>query len=123
MKTNKTCVLCGNKYYYCNSGCKESLNKPSWMGAFCCDNCKMIFDVCSSYNMKKVTVEEARNILDKCDLSEKSHFTPTTQKIINEIIELTNVVEDVIEIIEIDESEEVAKATTRKRKKKIDSDL
>lgn len=83
-KLNKECIVCGKKYSFCNS-CNEDLNRPFWMNDFHDENCKNIYHACAGYSAKHKTKEEARKILDECDLSDKASFTPITQKLIAEI--------------------------------------
>lgn len=86
VKNNKTCILCGKKYSYCNS-CAEFDHLPRWMEIYCTANCKDIFNILSSYNMKHKTKEEARTLLEKCDLSYVTDFNHINQKFIEEIME------------------------------------
>ena len=95
-RSNRKCVICGNDYYYCNHSCADSLGKPSWMASFCSDNCRNIYNATVKYNMKKITVEEAKNILDTCDLSNKNNFTASTNKLINEIYPATIIENSVV---------------------------
>ena len=92
-KPNRKCVICGHEYFYCTSGCQDSLGKPSWMTSFCCENCKQIYEVVARYNFDKTTAQDARRILDNCDLSEKENFTSSTQRLIAEIYDVTDIQE------------------------------
>ena len=84
---NKTCVICSDKYSYCPS-CGKDRNKPSWMASFCSENCKKIYDIVARYGMNKVDISEAIEVLNTCDLSNKDHFTTSTQRLIDEIYRL-----------------------------------
>lgn len=84
-RPNRKCCVDGTEYYYCSHNCRESLNKPSWMASFCSENCRNVYNACAGYFGKNLTAQEARIILDKCDLSNKEHFTPATQRLIDEI--------------------------------------
>ena len=64
VENNKTCILCGTKYTYCNN-CAEFDHLPYWMICYCSRNCKDIFDTLSAYNMKQITKDKARDILSK----------------------------------------------------------
>ena len=90
-KPNRKCVICGHEYFYCTSGCQDSLGKPSWMTSFCCENCKQIYEVVARYNFDKTTAQNARRILDNCNLSEKEKFTAATQRLIAEIYDVTDI--------------------------------
>lgn len=85
VKDNKTCILCGKKYSYC-SRCSEFDHLPRWMECYCSENCKNIFNILSGYTMKDYTKEEAKSLLEKCDLSYKSDFHHTNQEYINSIM-------------------------------------
>lgn len=84
-KTNKVCVVDKKAYYYCASGCNGSIGKEPWMMSFCCENCKDIFSAVISFKNGKRTAQEARSILDKCDLSNKDNFAESIKKIIDDI--------------------------------------
>lgn len=84
-RNNRVCCVCGKEYYYCSNDCMDSINKPSWLGSFCCENCKDIYNACACYNIGKMTKDETKKILDNCDLSNKENFTPAAQRIISEI--------------------------------------
>lgn len=102
-KPNRKCVICGTEYYYCNHGCTDSLNKPAWMTSFCCENCKNAYDAAARYNMKKISAEEARVILDTCDLSNKDNFATFTKNLINEIYDITTPL-TIVEVANLEET-------------------
>ena len=81
---NKICYLCGEKYQYCST-CFQDRYKPAFMSVFHDANCNEIFEICTQYNMKKITKEEAKNRLLKCDLSKKDNFKDCIKKDLNEI--------------------------------------
>lgn len=83
-KSNRTCLVCGNKYYYCSGHCQESLNKPSWMAIYCSENCRTLFQGATDYKAGEITKEQAKEIIDKADLSNMSNFKESIQKFINE---------------------------------------
>lgn len=94
---NKTCCVCGTKYSYCPS-CGKDQYKPSWMNSFHDENCKKIYEVVAKYNIERANVEEAREILDTCDLSNRECFTDSTKRLIDEIYETARVEEVVAEV-------------------------
>lgn len=72
---NRTCVVCGERYYYCSStSCSESFYKPNWMIMFHDENCKNIFTIISEHYHKRLTDEEAIKQLEQCDLSKIDDF-------------------------------------------------
>lgn len=85
IKDNKTCILCGKRYSYC-SNCAEFDHLPRWMEIYCSENCKKIFNALSSHNMGHITKEEARELLEKCDLSYKENFNRLNQNFVDEIM-------------------------------------
>lgn len=85
VRDNKTCILCGKKYSYC-SGCAEFDHLPRWMACYCSENCKDIFYTLSSYNMKHKTKKKAKELLEKCDLTNTGTYSEFNQSCINEIM-------------------------------------
>lgn len=86
-RNNRTCICCGEKYRYCNS-CQEDALKPSWYGIFHNENCKNIYTITNEYksnNGNKLTKEEAKVLLDNCDLSYKDSLHHTIVETLNEI--------------------------------------
>lgn len=85
-KINRVCCVDGTHYSYCRT-CRDDANKPEWLASFCCENCRDIYSAAASFFAKQKTADEAKAILDKCDLSNKAKFTPSTQRLIKEIYE------------------------------------
>ena len=85
VRNNKTCILCGKKYSYC-SGCAEFDHLPRWMECYCSENCKDIFNILSSYNMNHKTKEEAKTLLEKCDLTMIDTYSEFNRNCINSIM-------------------------------------
>ena len=83
-KFDKTCVVCGKKYQYCDS-CSDFRNFPRWMNAYCSENCRTIFNTMMAYKAKLKTSQEVTEILKKCDLSKKDTFDTGIQTFINEV--------------------------------------
>lgn len=83
-KLNKECILCKTKYSFCNR-CAEYDHLPRWMGIYCSDNCRTIFMTLTDYSFKHLSKEDAKRILDTCDLSKKDVYHESTQKILNEV--------------------------------------
>lgn len=78
-RRTRECYLCGEKYSYCPT-CSQDKVKPTWMVEFHNENCKTIFDICTRFNMKLLTKDEAKEALSKCDLSNKAGFKDYAQK-------------------------------------------
>lgn len=65
-KKNKTCTVCGERYFYCYD-C--NIADPAWKNMFHDENCKTIFETINKFYFKHISDEEAKNILQQCDLS------------------------------------------------------
>lgn len=78
-RRDRECYLCGEKYQYCPT-CSNDKMKPTWMAEFHDANCKTIFDVCTRFNMNLMTKEEAKEAIEKCDLSNKENFKSYVQE-------------------------------------------
>ena len=74
----RTCLLCGKEYLYCNT-CAKDKTKPAWMSEFHEENCKTLFQICTDFNMKFLTKDEAKKELLKCDISNKEKFIVSVQ--------------------------------------------
>ena len=83
-KINRTCIVCGHKYSYCPS-CAEDEYRPKGLTIFHDENCKNIFDATADYLAHDISKETAKNILDKCDLSNKESMHHTIIEAIGEI--------------------------------------
>lgn len=70
-KKEKICLTCNTKYSYCPNCNKKD---PTWMSEFHDENCKNIFDIATRFNMQLLTKEEAKEAMEKCDLSNKENF-------------------------------------------------
>lgn len=78
-RRTRECYLCSSKYEFCPT-CSQDKNKPAWMAEFHSESCKSIFDICTRFNMKLLTKEEAKAALEKCDLSNKESFKDYVQR-------------------------------------------
>ena len=90
MATNRTCKVCGKRYYFCpNCDWSERKDKPMWMIMFDCENCQKIYTVISDRFWKKISDEEAVARLLELDLSEMDKlatFNPSIKKEIEELL-------------------------------------
>ena len=112
-KIKKTCCVCGKEYeIYCPT-CREAINQPSWMNIFHDESCKKVYETSSAYLMGMMDAESAKRIFDKCDLSNKDDFKVKFKNVINEVYELTKVIEEevVVESEVIEVVEEVVTAS------------
>lgn len=91
MKDNKTCAVCYSGYHYCPN-CRDDKDKPTWMFVFCSENCHDIYMTTSAYANKKITAKEAKDKLDKLDISKYDNFGESYKTIVSEINDATKVV-------------------------------
>lgn len=104
-KNNKKCIVCGEKYYFCST-CQEGTVKPAWYAIFHDQNCHDIYD--AVYNILPLQGKgAAKNVLDKCDLSNKENFHPNIIKMINEMYDIKD--EKVETVENVEETKEVKK--------------
>lgn len=105
-KLNKTCVVCREKYTYCG-GCHSSIKEPVWKNSFCSENCKEIYHAVAGYSGKAFGANEAKVVLDTCDLSKKDNYTTATKKLIKEIYDTATPLVEQEEVVEKTEEEQV----------------
>lgn len=107
--TNRTCHVCGKRYYYCSSyNCDRSRGKPRWMVMFDEENCLNIWQALSERfqktrkaeeflklgqitesdlsRIKSEAIREAAEKLNSYDLSGLEDFVPQIRKEIEEIL-------------------------------------
>lgn len=82
VKKNRKCSTCGTKYSYCPN-CDR--NVSSWMSTFHDENCKNIFQICTSFNVDAMSKHEAKAALEQCDLSNKENFASCVQRDLEKI--------------------------------------
>lgn len=85
-RRNRECYLCGQDYLYCPT-CSQDKMKPAWMSEFHSENCKNIFDIATRFNMQLLTKAEAKEAMEKCDLSNKENFKSYVQRDLDVIFE------------------------------------
>lgn len=73
MGKERICSVCKHAYKYCPA-CKEDAKKPTWLFAFCSENCRNIYNITSDFENKQLTDIEAKAKLEKLDLSRKEYF-------------------------------------------------
>lgn len=94
-QNNRACYTCGKLYSYCFS-CPDD-PRPRWTFMFCCENCKDIFEILTSYGAGHITAQETINLLKKYDLQNKdlSSYSYGIQKLMNQINnELSSTIEE-----------------------------
>ena len=90
---NKTCLVCGSNYHYCYT-CPSDLRNPSWKNIFDVENCKDIFNILSKHGQGMISDEEAKELLGKCDLSQKETFSTNIKNHIDRIVSVKKVNND-----------------------------
>lgn len=84
-RRDRQCLCCGTKYSYCPT-CSTDKLKPTWMTEFCSESCKELFETATKYNLKKLTKPEAKEIIEKLELKEKSAYVDCVQKDLESIL-------------------------------------
>lgn len=121
-KNNKTCILCGKKYTFCNR-CEEFDHLPRWMGIYCSENCKNVFMTVTDYKSNEIDKNTAVKMLSSCDLSEKEKYHKSINATIDELLQSDNSTdvlneEEVMNAPELDNDAVVVKKTTRSKRTK-----
>lgn len=83
-KNNRTCACCGSQYTYCNT-CTAHQSEPAWKSTWCSENCKDIFMIVTDFLAKEISKAEAKQMLDRCDLTDKSKFDKNIVDVISQI--------------------------------------
>lgn len=87
INNNRKCVICGTEYKYCSSCNGEDKDKPAWMSVFDTENCRKIYYICSNYEIGHYgSKEEAKEKLEKLDLSKKDQFCPVVKDWVEDIM-------------------------------------
>lgn len=73
-KDLRTCCVCRQKFSFCPVCNSEDMNKPLWHFAYCGENCKNIYEITSTFEDGRMTDIEAKEKLEKLDLSRKEYF-------------------------------------------------
>lgn len=68
MAHERQCTICGSTYKYCPR-CKQFASLERWHSLFCTENCKSIYEVTNYYMFNNISSEDAKTILESCDLS------------------------------------------------------
>ena len=84
-RRDRKCLCCGTKYSYCPT-CSVDKTKPTWMTEFCSESCKELFETATKYNLKKLTKDEAKEVIEKLELKEKSAYVECVQKDLENIL-------------------------------------
>ena len=84
-RRDRQCLCCGTKYSYCPT-CSVDKSKPTWMTEFCSESCKELFETAIKYNLKAITKDEAKEIIEKIELKERSAYVKCVQNDLENIL-------------------------------------
>lgn len=84
-RRDRQCLCCGTKYSYCPT-CSSDKLKPIWMTEFCSESCKELFETATKYNLKKITKDEAKEIIEIIELKDRSAYVECVQKDLENIL-------------------------------------
>lgn len=128
LRNNRKCIVCGTSYRYCSS-CLESITKPAWYAIFHDQNCHDIYNAVTAVYSEQGK-DEAKKILDTCNLAGKEHFHPNIIRLINEIYDIKEEANEAVEpektenikVEKVEEQKEV-KEETKVEKVEIKEDV
>lgn len=83
-KNNRTCYTCGKEYRYCPN-CAQYKHLPNWMSIVCSEECNDIFTACSQYHLGNCSKNEAKEILSRYDVLNKTFKSESVAKLVKEI--------------------------------------
>jgi hypothetical protein len=123
-KLNKTCIVCGEKYSYCNT-CREYAKQPLWKSLFDKETCKDVFHIVSDYLQGTVDRDTTVDRLSHCDLSNVDNYKQSIRDAIKELTSSTEPAQDdeptTIDEDVVNNTTEVSnKKVSRKRSKQSD---
>lgn len=115
-QNNRTCIICGKHYSYCPT-CGEDSGKPTWYFIFDGENCHDIYDVCTAYRDKEISIADAYTRIKSMDLSDLDNFAESTKAQIKEILAYKPSKEEIVrDSKEVTESKPVTKSNFIKNK-------
>ena len=88
-KNNKTCLICGKQYTYCNT-CGEYRHLPIFMVTFCGQNCLDIYNILSGYEGGEIDKNTAKNELESLDTSRHMYYSGSFKKSFNKIMDIVD---------------------------------
>ena len=82
---DRSCILCGKVYEYCNS-CSAFQDKPVWMFSYCSEDCKDITSLLTDYIFNKISKEEVKQGIEDKDTSRHMQYKGSYGKAYKEIM-------------------------------------
>lgn len=114
----RKCAVCGTEYSYCPK-CGKDNNKPTYFFTFCSENCHDIYSLASKYENGQITDIQAKELLDKCNLTLFEKFRQSYKDSIAKIISATSVVSSVanveVELEDVKETSEEIEVSTHEQ--------
>lgn len=80
MNLNRKCICCNTKYSYCPDCNGADRLKPSWYAEFCCEDCKTLWYTATRFNMKRLTKQEAQDVIKSLPLKPVSEYVQCVQR-------------------------------------------
>lgn len=88
---NATCIICGKKYHLCIACERTKSTWRNWKIIADSENCYEVYKIVNDYNFNKISKDEAKSLLEKCDLAELETFKDNVKNVIKEIMETKSV--------------------------------
>ena len=82
---DRSCILCGKVYEYCNS-CSAFQDKPVWMFSYCSEDCKDITSLLTDFIYNKISKEEVKQAIEDKDTSRRMEYKGSYGKAYKEIM-------------------------------------
>lgn len=128
MAQNRTCIVCGTNYKYCNS-CANANKEPAWKRIYCSEGCKEIAEIVNDLKGNKINKSSARIKLSKFRNKSLINFYADIVNEINyvepvkfeESIELEIPVVETSSIVEESIEEEKPRFNNKRKNRKNDS--
>ena len=89
----RICTVCGKEYEFCPD-CREYALQPSWKNIYHDENCREIAHILTATG-RTITVEEAKEKIAKCDLTNKDNFNEVWRKPLFELLGINEKVEEI----------------------------
>ena len=116
-RRDRKCLCCGEKYSYCPT-CSIDKGKPTWMTEFCSSDCMTLWTAATKFNMNLINKSEAKEIIEKLELKERSEYVECVQRDLEVIMEQEMVTEkQAVETAPILEEKSVEMISPKKKQK------
>ena len=113
---NKTCILCGKQYKYCE-GCPGKYNVlETWRNIFCSENCREVYHVFDLLKAGKMTEKNANKELKKLDTSMIKTFKEPMKSMLTVVLNTSSNSDEIKPVEKVAESKEVKKEIPKEDK-------